>query len=222
MSDQYSNGPMFDMFVFETTQLLEQLEACILDAEKAGCYSRDAVNEIFRIMHTIKGSSGMMGYNGISSLAHSMEDLFYFLREENSGNVNSSELSDLLLADVDFIKMQIEKIKSGIAEDDDASKLIADNRAFLAKIRESDPARQSDSAGGRKYVNSFKAVIYFQEGCEMENIRPSMWSITSRMLHGKYVMCRKTSWTRRRQKSYVVTDLPYALRPTAHMWISIN
>jgi two-component system chemotaxis sensor kinase CheA len=171
MSDQYSNGPMFDMFVFETTQLLEQLEACILDAEKAGCYSRDAVNEIFRIMHTIKGSSGMMGYNGISSLAHSMEDLFYFLREENSGNVNSSELSDLLLADVDFIKMQIEKIKSGIAEDDDASKLIADNRAFLAKIRESDPARQSDSAGGRKYVNSFKAVIYFQEGCEMENIR---------------------------------------------------
>ena len=78
MSDQFINDHMLDMFIFETDQLLEQLEACILDAEKDGAYSRDAINEIFRIMHTLKGSSAMMRYDEISSLAHSIEDLFYF------------------------------------------------------------------------------------------------------------------------------------------------
>ena len=34
MSDQFINDHMLDMFIFETDQLLEQLEACILDAEK--------------------------------------------------------------------------------------------------------------------------------------------------------------------------------------------
>ena len=191
MSDQFINDHMLDMFIFETDQLLEQLEACILDAEKDGAYSRDAINEIFRIMHTLKGSSAMMRYDEISSLAHSIEDLFYFLREENPGDIEYSELSDLVLAGVDFIKSQIEKIKSGSAADDDASKLIADNREFLAKMKGSDPAEQgADTAkkgpdprkeepdteeqndtSDRKYANTFLAVIRFQEGCEMENIR---------------------------------------------------
>ena len=203
MSDQFINDHMLDMFIFETDQLLEQLEACILDAEKDGAYSRDAINEIFRIMHTLKGSSAMMRYDEISSLAHSIEDLFYFLREENPGDIEYSELSDLVLAGVDFIKSQIEKIKSGSAADDDASKLIADNREFLAKLKGADPSKQeADTAGkspaeqepkpagqgsdpgkeepdtekqngtsDRKYANTFRAVIRFQEGCEMENIR---------------------------------------------------
>ena len=196
MSDQFLSGHMLDMFVFETTQLLEQLEACILDAEKDGFYSGNAINEIFRIMHTIKGSSAMMRYDGISSLAHSIEDLFYLLREGSSCDVEYSELSDLVLAGVDFIKAQIESIKSGGAAVGDASKLIADNRAFLARLKGSEPgnrepakqetdtaepgpdhagqeqdlARQDDPSGS-KYINSFRAVIRFQEDCEMENLR---------------------------------------------------
>jgi len=179
MSDQYTSGPLLDMFIFETNQLLEQLEACILDTEQTGSYSQDAINEIFRIMHTIKGSSTMMRYDNISALAHSMEDLFYFLREEKPKEVHASTLSDLLLEDVDFIKAQIIKIKAGSTSDSDASKLINNNRNYLSKLKASNADIKlkapdvfpSNASSGRKYANSFKAVIYFQEGCEMENIR---------------------------------------------------
>lgn len=210
MSDQFLGGHMLDMFIFETTQLLEQLEACILDAEKEGVYTMDVINEIFRIMHTIKGSSAMMRFDEISSLAHSIEDLFYYLREENPGDVGYSELSDLVLAGVDFVKSQIEKIRSGFGVEGDASELISDNREFLARLKgqntakgkpgpagggkaaeKKDPYPQKDPATikqepnraeengssgtavypGCKYKNSFRAVIRFQEGCEMENIR---------------------------------------------------
>ena len=82
MSYNYSSEPLLDMFLFETTQLLEQLEACILNTEKNATYTEDDINEIFRIMHTIKGSSAMMKYNNISKLAHAMEDLFDYIKDK--------------------------------------------------------------------------------------------------------------------------------------------
>ena len=80
--DQSINDPILDMYIFETTTQIEQLESVVLDSEKSNSYSTDAVNNIFRVMHTIKGSSAMMLFNNISLLSHAMEDLFYFIREE--------------------------------------------------------------------------------------------------------------------------------------------
>ncbi len=50
---------MLDMYLFETNSLLEQLDEVLLDAESADTFTTDSVNEIFRIMHTIKGSSAI-------------------------------------------------------------------------------------------------------------------------------------------------------------------
>ena len=113
MSNQYANEPMLEMYIFETSQLLEQLEQAIIANEKACSYSQDAINEIFRFMHTIKGSSAMMLFNDIGALAHVIEDLFYFLREKKPKKVDYETLSDLVLEGVDFIKVEVEKIKSG-------------------------------------------------------------------------------------------------------------
>ena len=51
---------MLDMYLFETNSLMEQLDELLIEAEKVEEFSTDDVNEIFRIMHTIKGSSAMM------------------------------------------------------------------------------------------------------------------------------------------------------------------
>jgi two-component system chemotaxis sensor kinase CheA len=59
-----------------TTQNIEQLEQIILESEKSKKYNSICINEIFRIMHTIKGSAAMMMFGNISSIAHSAEDLF--------------------------------------------------------------------------------------------------------------------------------------------------
>ena len=67
---------LLELFVFETSQNTQQLEQIVLNAEGEGGFSHDQVNEVFRIMHTIKGSAAMMSYVGIAKLAHRMEDLF--------------------------------------------------------------------------------------------------------------------------------------------------
>ena len=194
MSNQYVNEPMLDLFIFESMQLLEQMEHLIISNEKSSSYASDAINEIFRIMHTIKGSSAMMLYNNISTLAHSMEDLFFVLREDKPQNVDYSELSDLVLEGLDFIKVEIAKIRNGDEADGNASDLIESLRFFYETIRGQEFNSIDQTIGGvipsenRKpdkqqyYIskvrtettsnrNTFEATLRFEEDCGMENLR---------------------------------------------------
>lgn len=181
ISEKYTNEPLLDMFLFETSQLIEQLEQIILICEREQYFTLDAINEIFRIMHTIKGSSAMMMFHGISTLAHSIEDLFHFFREEKPQNINFPDLSDLILASIDFIKAETEKITQGLPADGNPREL--DNKLvqFLNTLKEDNPAanngtvpevaEQTAAAPSLAYSGQFRAIIQFDEGCEMENIR---------------------------------------------------
>lgn len=187
MAENYSNEPMLEMYIFETSQLLEQLEQVIMACEKSNMYSQEAINEIFRFMHTIKGSSAMMLFNNIGSLAHAIEDLFYYLREQKPSEVDNSTLSDLVFEGIDFIKIEIEKIKCGDDADGDSQGLIAKIKAFLEELKQglspeaiferpiSEKRQQyyiaQDKKTEQKAKNRFRAVIFFEKGCEMENIR---------------------------------------------------
>ncbi|WP_234118016.1 chemotaxis protein CheA [Clostridium hydrogenum] len=187
MSEETSNEPMLDMYIFETSQFINQLETIILDNEEANSYSEEIINEIFRIMHTIKGSSAMMLFNDISTLAHSMEDIFYFFREQKPQGIDYSSLSDLLLNSIDFIKVELQKIKNGDEVDGKSSELINENKEFLKLLKECNGEITDKEVveGGFKqqyYIeankevtysgsNSYKAVVFFEDDCEMENIR---------------------------------------------------
>ena len=184
MGGQYNSEPMLEMYIFETTQNIEQLEACILQTEKSMDYTQDAINEIFRIMHTIKGSSAMMLFNNISNLAHCLEDLFYYIREHKPQQIDCATLSDLVLEGVDFIKVELVKIKNGDRVDGDCTSLMEQIRTYLSIIKHPEIELQRPESQEKQHyyigpskVNSqstkklFKAILYFEEGCEMENIR---------------------------------------------------
>ena len=165
MADSYKNEPILEMYMFETSQLIEQLEKLILDSEEIGQYTHTSINDIFRIMHIIKGSSAMMMFDNISNLAHVMEDVFYFLREEKPQQIDYPILSDLILESIDFMKKQIKKIKSGEPQAREINPLIKQIRTFLDDLKQWDKSPQTVDC------QKFEALIYFESGCQMENIR---------------------------------------------------
>ena len=132
---QNINEPMLEMFIFETTQLLEQLEQIVMRSEKNDMFDNNDVNEVFRIMHTIKGSSSMMLVNEVATLTHSLEDIFYQLRSDNSLNFDCSELADIILESIDFIKDEVGKMQNGTDPDGVAQELINRTKSFLENLK---------------------------------------------------------------------------------------
>lgn len=191
MENSFSNEPMLDIYIYETAQNIGQIEKAVLSSEKAGGFTPEAVNDIFRNMHTIKGSSAMMLFNNIASLTHAVEDLFYFIREEKPLDMDCALLSDLILEGVDFIKTELEKVKNSSDPDGDPSRLIDKISGFLASIKGGEGGAAAVKRGKAKkeapeiqqyYLSqdkgaetadhkSYEAVIYFEDDCEMVNIR---------------------------------------------------
>jgi two-component system chemotaxis sensor kinase CheA len=196
-----SMEPMLDMFVFETTTLLEQLDEIMIEAEKSGL-NLDAINEIFRIMHTIKGSSAMMGQESMADLSHHIEDLFFLIREEPArlGKNNSNVIYDLLFKSSDFLKAAIESVSNHSQEPQGAQELIetitheanimkglvpdssaqsGDNPVSLSQDNKTESGSNTSLAAQETEPQNVQPEIHeirvhFQDDAQMENIRAFM------------------------------------------------
>ena len=146
MAEEFSTDGMLDMYLFENGQLLEQLQEMVLDQKDADCFDEDSINEIFRTMHTIKGSSGIMMFDEITAVAHKLEDIFYYLRESHPDNVPHLELVDHVLEVEDFISNEMEKIRNGDPVDGESGEIVATLDEFLNKIK----GGGGSSKGGKK------------------------------------------------------------------------
>jgi len=161
------DDPILEAYLTETTQLVEQLEEIILVCEEAKSFSEEMIHEIFRIMHTIKGSSSMMHFTNIATLAHALEDLFSFMRENPQQVFEWSTLSDLMLEGVDLTKLELYKIKNGDEPDGDMSDLIGRVKLILESLEQGGIPSVSPSSLAQYY----RAHIFFTEDCGMENVR---------------------------------------------------
>ena len=134
MAEGFNTEDMLDMYLFENGQLLEQLQETVLEQKDADCFDEDSINEIFRTMHTIKGSSGIMMFDDIMKVSHKLEDVFYYLRESHPENVPHLELVEHVLEVEDFISNEMDKIQNGDPADGDSSEIVANLDKFLKKI----------------------------------------------------------------------------------------
>ncbi len=181
----FSRDSMQEVFTFEMNQLVEQLEQIIIEEEESDGISEGAVNEIFRIMHTIKGSSAMMLYDNVASAAHKIEDMFFYIRENQPSNINYSELTDIVLEGIDFIKEELSKIESGAEVDGTGEKLLERVQSYLLVLKGEtqsqevnnninlavQPPKASNDLGSAQKKSGFRIVMFFEEDCGMEGAR---------------------------------------------------
>jgi two-component system chemotaxis sensor kinase CheA len=173
---------MLDVFVHETDTMLEELDEVLIVSEKAHNIDDDNINTIFRITHTIKGSAAMMNFEGMSNLAHSVEDVFYILRDNPEKlKVVFDTIFDLVFQSSDFLKDELNQIRTGVYEPGDPTELIDKIHAQVAILKGEAPAESTEEV---ETVESAPAVeadensetlhIFFDDGCQMENIRGFM------------------------------------------------
>lgn len=182
---------MLDTYLYETNSLLDQLDEMLVADEKTGEFSSDDVNEIFRIMHTIKGSSAMMEFGSLTTIAHHIEDLFFYIRDkgiESLSPEHKGALFNLMFRSEDHLRSEIAKVETGAPLSDNVESFGREINDFLTII--SNPASGGVPAAGPEgsvenpsgaednLPNDPSAVcflhIFLDEGVGMENLRAFM------------------------------------------------
>ncbi|QGX94496.1 chemotaxis protein CheA [Haloplanus rallus] len=115
-------------FVHESEEQLTDLNNSLLALE-SDPDDQEAMDDIFRTAHTLKGNFGAMGYDDASDLAHAIEDLLDELRE--GAMEVTPEVMDLVFAGVDRLELAVESIDEDGTVDVETADLEDDIRTVL-------------------------------------------------------------------------------------------
>lgn len=187
---------MADMYVFETTSLLEQLDQILMKTENESSFAEEDINEIFRTMHTIKGSSAMMGLENMSKLAHAIEDMFYIIREDHPVISSMETLYDIIFSASDLLKAEIENLQEDEYTPTDFTEQMTKIEDFAAVLKGAAPADGAAAAEAPAASSDAAAPVpaavppapaaaaapvsgsglttvkvFFEDDCKMENLR---------------------------------------------------
>ena len=130
MSDylDINNEELLKDFFSEAEQQVEQLESNILVIEQDPT-NKEAIDEIFRAAHTLKGGSATVEMSELSGFTHAVEDLLDAIRS-NQVTV-TEETIDLLLHSLDIIKDMLAARSNGEVYSQDVSETVTKLRSYI-------------------------------------------------------------------------------------------
>ncbi len=111
----------------EVNDHIQQMTQRLFQLEEQTGDSAQLLEDIFRIVHTLKGSARMMGYTDISAIAHKMEDLLVEIREGHLElDVNAADLLFFCLDTINYLMEGLVKHVKRTANLDDIAALFRD------------------------------------------------------------------------------------------------
>lgn len=168
------------LFLEESKENIENLNQAMLELEKDPD-NIELISEIFRYAHTLKGMAATMGYNNVSELTHSMENILDKLR--NRELQANTELVTVLFECVDTLEHMIDNISQGREEHIDTSSVISRlNSAKNADIQQKSFVKPEsmdfntydinilNEAKNRLY-NAFEIIVGLRKDCQLKSAR---------------------------------------------------
>lgn len=124
MSDAY-NAKMQAAFQEEAEEILVELETSLMELEE-NPGNGEVINQVFRALHTLKGSGSMFGFDQIGSFAHEIESVYDLVR------------SDKLAVSADLISTTLaarDRISAMLSDEEDVEISENKNRDIIEKLK---------------------------------------------------------------------------------------
>lgn len=159
-----------EIFLDETKEHLQNLNTLILNLEQSP-EDMDAINEIFRAAHSLKGMAGTMGYKRMQNLTHDMENVF---SEVRNGQIKvKANMIDILFQCLDALENYLANIQ---ATSDEGT----ENNEPLMKLLNGllDPETSSDETPKKdKVQNTAKAsdAVATSDSKSLDTKEPKKW-----------------------------------------------
>ncbi len=167
-----ANQELLQDFFVEAELQVEHLEQNILVLENDSA-NADAIDEIFRAAHTLKGASATVQMDELTQFTHLVEDVFDSIRD---GKASVDELLiDTLLNSIDVIKAMLSARSEGLVFDGDVSALKARLSAVLAN--DSKTGDHAETTGTQRVPAPDNAVLSEYDILELQEAAGSDRSI---------------------------------------------
>lgn len=131
---------IIDDFLVEADELINSLDNNFVKLESSP-EDLDLLNEIFRAVHTVKGTSSFLGFEQVITLSHRMEDILNKLRK--SEMAVTPEVMDLLLESLDLLKVLLDNVRSDSGEEVDLGDILARLSAITTSQGDQDPSDEA-------------------------------------------------------------------------------
>ncbi|ADB58423.1 chemotaxis protein CheA [Archaeoglobus profundus] len=153
-------------FLQEVKEYIDVMNQNFIKVEKGDL---EALNEIFRVAHTIKGMAGFMGYKKLELLCHRLESAMGKVRD---GVVNVTEdLIDVMLKAVDKIEEIVEKIESEDNDDVDIDEVISSLESIIGEVRSS----KCEKKESKPFDNAnLRVDVKLADDCVMKSVRATL------------------------------------------------
>ena len=152
------NDQLLETFREEVAEILAELESSLLELEE-NTADADAIDRVFRSLHTIKGSSAMVGLDKVADFVHDIESVYELVREGDL--VVTRELINITLAAKDQLKSLVASLIDG--EEIDSEALDAIGAQFSAMLPDTASvtaaARESVKSVGEKLLMRFSVTL---------------------------------------------------------------
>jgi two-component system chemotaxis sensor kinase CheA len=151
--------PLYVTYLEETEELLQKAEECLIGLE-TGC-SSDGIHALFRIFHSIKGSSQMIGYGDIGNLTHKLEDMLDIVRK---GRIDlDGQILQLCFSGLDHVKQLFESKKkmNGDGNNEDflhAVERLEENIDNILKANAEKESGRNNTSQGNRVVSAVKGM----------------------------------------------------------------
>jgi len=130
MADEMAqDASLITDFLTECDELLGQLDQDLIALEAAP-QDADLVNRVFRAFHTVKGTSGFMGFKDVVSLTHQAEDLLNLMRKGERPVTRPA--IDAFLSVLDQLRRMLNDIRLNTPKTYDISSLLGRLRILAA------------------------------------------------------------------------------------------
>lgn len=173
------------VFMDECREHLQTLNQSLLELEHNPENSA-VLDQIFRSAHTLKGASATMGFNKMSNLTHSMEDVLGKLRSKEL--TVTSEIINVLFESVDLLETLSNKITSGKEEDIEINGVVQALRNFIVggnaqssqerrpniQLRYLENEKESALEAFAQGVKLFHLEIALADNCLLKSVRVFM------------------------------------------------
>jgi two-component system, chemotaxis family, sensor kinase CheA len=130
---------ILDSYIVEAKEILDHLSQDLLTLEKNPA-NTDLLNNIFRGMHTLKGTSSFLGFNQMTELTHTSEDLLNKLRKGDI--IADGNIIDVLIEAHNAAKILLQRIESRNLQPIEMNDILEKLRA--AMVQQSDSVRVED------------------------------------------------------------------------------